>query len=438
MNDQALRFRFGIFVLASLILLAVLTILFGGFPSYFKRTDSYTLLFDTAQGVAPGTPVKRSGVRIGEVRSVKLNHETGRVEIVIRIDEKNPIPQGDRPTLVQSLLGGDASIAFIPPPERKAGEKLVPVAPGSVLEGFTPTDAGSLVQQTSDLVGPAKEALLEIKKLAQGINRMGPLVEDTIKDFREIGKMVRDVGPEMKQTAEEFRALSKATRDVIPEIRKTNEDIGTAVRTWNKVGERTDNILKTGEAKILRSIDRLEDTLKRIGDVFDDENQKSIRETLKNAKNASGELDGLIKESRVTLKQVTESLKRADSAIADLQKTLKPLGEKGPAILKSFEETSDTLNRTLKDVRELIQLAARSEGTVSKLVFDPSLYNNLNDSATMVNRILPRLDRVLRDVEIFADKLARHPELIGIGGVVRPSSGVKETPMPYRIYPTYP
>jgi phospholipid/cholesterol/gamma-HCH transport system substrate-binding protein len=52
----------------------------------------------------------------------------------------------------------------------------------------------------------------------------------------------------------------------------------------------------------------------------------------------------------------------------------------------------------------------------------------------MVTKILPRLDRVLRDMEIFADKLARHPELIGLGGALRPSSGMKETP-PYRIYP---
>jgi phospholipid/cholesterol/gamma-HCH transport system substrate-binding protein len=113
---------------------------------------------------------------------------------------------------------------------------------------------------------------------------------------------------------------------------------------------------------------------------------------------------------------------------------MKPLGDKGPAILKNLDESTDNLNKTLKDVRELIQLAARSDGTLSKLVFDPSLYNNLNDSAAMVTKILPRLDRTLRDVEIFADKLARHPELIGIGGALRPSSGSKESP-PYRIYP---
>ena len=85
-----------------------------------------------------------------------------------------------------------------------------------------------------------------------------------------------------------------------------------------------------------------------------------------------------------------------------------------------------------------MQVFARSDGTVQRLLGDPSLYNNLNDSALMVTKILPRLDRVLRDVEIFADKLARHPELIGIGGAIRPSTGIKESPFApphYRIYP---
>ena len=62
MNEQAIRFRFGIFVLAALILLAVLVILFGGFPNYFRRTESFTIEFGNAQGITPGTPVKRSGV----------------------------------------------------------------------------------------------------------------------------------------------------------------------------------------------------------------------------------------------------------------------------------------------------------------------------------------------------------------------------------------
>src|ERR1700686_1347838 len=169
MNDQAIRFRFGIFVLASLILLAVLTILFGGFPSYFKRTQSSTVVFANAQGVAPGTPVRRSGVRIGEVRSVALDNETGQVEVEIRIDEKYFLRKGDRATLSQGLLGGDATIAFLPPDDKKL-DNPTPVEPGSRLQGVTPADAGTLMQKTADLVQPAKEAVDEIKKVFESIN----------------------------------------------------------------------------------------------------------------------------------------------------------------------------------------------------------------------------------------------------------------------------
>ena len=38
------------------------------------------------------------------------------------------------------------------------------------------------------------------------------------------------------------------------------------------------------------------------------------------------------------------------------------------------------------------------------------------------------LDRALRDLEVFADKLARHPESIGLGGALNPSRGLKESP----------
>jgi hypothetical protein len=41
---------------------------------------------------------------------------------------------------------------------------------------------------------------------------------------------------------------------------------------------------------------------------------------------------------------------------------------------------------------------------------------------------LARAERIAGDLEVFADKVARRPELIGVGGVVRPSSGLKDSP----------
>jgi phospholipid/cholesterol/gamma-HCH transport system substrate-binding protein len=422
MNDQAIRFRFGIFVLASIILLAVLTILFGGFPSYFKRTDTYKIVFTNAQGVAPGTPVRRSGVRIGEVRTVALDNATGEVQVEIRIDDKYSLRKGDRPTLQQGLLGGDATIAFLPPEDKKLDDPT-PVEPGAVIKGVVPADAGALMQKTADLVQPAQEAVGEVKKVMESINKLTPLVKETLEEFREVGKMAKQVAPEVQKTAEEIRLLSKTTRETIPELKRTNEEIQVTVRTWGRVGERTDVLLKTNEEKIVRSIERMEEALKRVNVLLSDENQKLVQDTLKNFNSSS--------------KQIDSTLKKADGAIDEFQKAMKPLGEKGPTILKNVDEAADNLNRTLKDVRELMQAVARGDGTIQRLVTDPALYNNLNDSAAMVTKILPRLDRVLQDMEIFSDRLARHPELLGLRGAIVPSVGLKESPsvIPYRVIP---
>lgn len=433
MNEQAIRFRFGIFVLAALILMAVLTILFGGFPNYFKRTENYTIVFTNAPNVAPGTPVRRSGVRIGEVRSVKLDNATGKVVVDISVNENYTLPKADRPTLEQGLIGGESAISFLAPPPNVKNPDMSPVPPGSVLEGVSPPEPGTLVRETADLVKPAKETLDEIRKVFTGIDQMRPLLDETLKNLNAVSKMAKDA--ELADTSREFRLLAKSTREMLPEVKRTNDEIQAAARNWGKVGERTDVLLKVNEKKITDSVDRMEETLKRLNEILGDENQKNLRDTLRNAKNGSREFEELMKDSRVTVRQANESLKRADEAMAEFQKAMKPLGERGPKILKNLDDGMEEMSKTMKDLREILRVVARSDGTIQRLVADPSLYNNLNDSAIMVTRILPRLDQAMKDFEIFADKLARHPELIGIGGVIRPSSGLKDAPTPYHVYP---
>src|SRR4029077_3018291 len=106
----------------------------------------------------------------------------------------------------------------------------------------------------------------------------------------------------------------------------------------------------------------------------------------------------------------------------------KPMAERSQGIMRNLDESAEKLNGVLGDVRDLFRGFARGDGTLQRLLSDPSLYNHLNEAACLITRSLPRLDRILGDLEVFADKLARHPEAIGLGGVVRPGSGLKEAP----------
>ena len=76
----------------------------------------------------------------------------------------------------------------------------------------------------------------------------------------------------------------------------------------------------------------------------------------------------------------------------------------------------------------LLQTFGRGNGSIQKLLTDPAVYQNLDDAAGSLARVLARAEKISRDLEVFADKIARRPELIGIGGAVHPSSGLKEAP----------
>ena len=112
---------------------------------------------------------------------------------------------------------------------------------------------------------------------------------------------------------------------------------------------------------------------------------------------------------------------------------MKPLGERGPNLLRNLDETFDKANKIFGDVRELTRVFGESDGTLRRFINDPALYNNLDQAACMIAKMMPRLDRILKDFETFADKLARHPESIGLGGVVKPGSGLKDPPAPYPV-----
>src|SRR5262245_45229107 len=127
-----IRFRVGLLVLGSLVLLAALITAFSGFPSIFQQHHRYTIVFPEAPGVAAGTPVRRSGVRIGEVASVKLDEETGQVRVVISVERQHTIRRSDQAVLVHGLLGGDTTIDFLPAP---ANGQPLPLPPPGGREG---------------------------------------------------------------------------------------------------------------------------------------------------------------------------------------------------------------------------------------------------------------------------------------------------------------
>lgn len=443
MNEQAVRFRLGIFVLSSLIVLAVLIVLFGGRPTLFQASDKYTITFDNAPGVEPGTPVRRSGVKIGDVERVELDNDTGKVIIGIRVDKKYSLRKGDRAVLRQGLLGGDSVIDFIAP-EPGAVVDNTPLEPGALIPGQTQMDTGELVQQAGKVVQPAEESAKEMAKVLKKLDKMMPEIEATVKEFRDVAKATNELVPAVKETNKELQALTKSVQKTVPEVNKTLDEVQLAARNWSKVGERTDILLQTNEKKIVKALEDLSKTLEEMSKIFTADNREALNEILKNTSAASKDLgaiakntDLLLKDSLKTINKFSDTIGKADKVLDNLDKVTTPMAERSEKILKNLDEATAQLNTAMGEIRVFLQAVSKSEGTVYKLLNDPVLYNRLNEAAYMANKVFPRLDRILEDIETFADKIARHPELLGVSGAIRPSSGLKDLPPYPTVFPSY-
>ncbi|HEY8504409.1 MAG TPA: hypothetical protein VIL46_07480, partial [Gemmataceae bacterium] len=210
----------------------------------------------------------------------------------------------------------------------------------------------------------------------------------------------------------------------------------------NNFVEELRQVVQVNEPQFARAVKEFTETVDRIGETFSEENRKNLNTSLGNVARASENFEKLtvssdeaLQQVRKMLQRLDESLTRADEVIRNLRDITKPAAERSERITANADATLERLNALLADVHAVVRLAARSDGTLQRLLGDPRLYAQLEAAACGVVKLIPRLEGVLADLEVFADKIARHPELLGVGGAVRPSGGLKEAPHAPIAYP---
>ena len=79
MDERIMQFRVGVMVLATLIITAILVLLFGKVPSLVPHA-TYTIYvrFPEAPGVTRDTPVRKSGILIGRVSDIRFDKDDTR------------------------------------------------------------------------------------------------------------------------------------------------------------------------------------------------------------------------------------------------------------------------------------------------------------------------------------------------------------------------
>ncbi len=465
-----MQLKLGAFVAGALAILAGLIVFFGRAPELFSTKVRYALLFPEAPGIAPGIPIRKSGVRIGEVSTVDLDPDSGQVRVQIRLDKKYLPRKSEDAIITKGLLSGDTAIDFVP----RLGEDGQPVPReeewpiGSDIAGLAPITPRSLLTPASGILANAQQSLDKVAKAFEKLEKfqtVQPKLERALDEASETFKAVRGLVPEAKKTLDRLQNLLGSdvpppnNGGVVPasfldipsmiasqppalkqpadtaNLKELIKDIQEVARTARPAVDEMRAMIRRLEPDVTSAVKSARTTFDNVNEVLSPENKKQVTELLKNANavavsivRITAVLTTILEGAEKSLKNIDAVVSSAGLVITDIREFTKPLAAKSEALVTGVTDSADQLGKALVEVRGLLATFGKGNGSIQKLLTDPGVYQNIDDAAGSLARVMAKAEKITRDLEVFADKIARRPELIGVGGAVRPSSGLKDAP----------
>ena len=220
--------------------------------------------------------------------------------------------------------------------------------------------------------------------------------------------------------------MEQNVSNVIDSFEKTS-------REWQSVGHNLNQIIETNQGSLHDVVARAADALTQVTHtmkVMDETLEATSRlvadpRTQENLHRTLAALPTLTSETQKTLVVVRGAVQKMDENLTNLSDLTGPLSKRGVTLATHLENTLANMDLLTDQLAQFSKVLNSGDGSIRKLATDPDLYVNLDRSAQSAALLLRNLEPILRDLRVFSDKVARHPELIGVSGVLRGSSGLK-------------
>lgn len=368
MNERVMQFRIGMFVIVAGLVLTMLIIWFGESPSLLRGHSYLVVHYTEAPGVAEGIPVRKSGIRVGEVSSIAFDERPNQpdgVLVTLSLDRRYRLRAGTVPRITRSLMG-DASIDLLP------GTGPEPLATGN-----SPADA------------PVVE---------------GTVAADPSKALAAATVAFEQVGGTLKSIDAAATGLAK--------LSKNADNVGEFLATWKTTGDRVgaaadgiDRFIKANEKDFQPAVVNLREVSRKLNETLDPATQDSLRTGIKQFATASNQLN--------------DSLTNAAPLFKDLGAPVNsvPATDFGQAVRRLNLITSDLtlLSQTLRGPDGKLN----RDGSLQKLVTQKDLYENMSRFANSGTSTFEGFKPVIAAFRVFAERIARDPSALTRGALQR-------------------
>ena len=368
MNERVMQFRIGMFVIVAGLVLIMMIIWFGESPTILRDQVFLKVHYLEAPGIAEGIPVRRSGIKVGEVSAVEFDERPGLPEgviVTLALERKTKLKQGTVPRIARALIG-DVSIELVP------GSGVDPM-----LTGNTATNAPLIEGDVSP--DPAK-ALAAATKAFESVGGTLTAIEDAAKGLASVAKKAEGID------------------GFITTWTETGKNLGAA-------GDEINSLIKANQAEIGPAIAGIRSGAERFNAAFDEKTTAELKATIGRLSTASARLDAGLAD----LKPLMADLGASPNAT--------PVTNFGGAIWRINRIASDLglLTRALSDGKGNLN----PNGSIQQLFINSALYDNFNKASTAATEVIHSFRPVIASVKNFADRLNKDPAALTRGALQR-------------------
>jgi len=346
-----IELKVGIFIFAAII--GIIIFIFT--QTRVGKWTGYEIgvLFDYVGGLEIGSPVRVSGVRVGEVKKIEIIYEKSpKVFVKLKINPTVKIGKNSRFTIKTLGIIGEKYIEIYPSNEKefiKKGETIIGENPLSVdkianMGEEIATNLNKILSDVSKITGDKKvqdqikEILVSSKNVLDGVNnsfmKINNLVEGLSKTNNNLNNFIEENSSKISRTIEDVDLFFTSSKN---EIEKTMENVRDFLTLKDKADKLITDFSETSE--------EFKKTSLQIKEFFEKlETEGLIAKIMKEE-----EMIDDIKKEIVVLKETTEKIKDAS---------------------EKMSTTFDNLNKILVDLKS-------GKGSAGKFLYSEELYNEV-------------------------------------------------------------
>ena len=367
MNERVMQFRIGMFVIVAGLVLTMLIVWFGESPALFRSQDYVTVHYPEAPGVTEGIPVRKSGIRVGEVAAIRFDDRPNMpdgVLVTLALDRKYKIREGSVPRIGRALIG-DVAIDLLP----GTGPGPLPMGKtpndAPIIEGLVAPDPSSALAKASEAFDNVKGTLASIDDAAKGIaavTKKAGNIDQTLATFRDAGQSVRKL-------ADNLAGVTAAEGDfpaVVSNLRQLSDKLNTTL---------------------------------------DPRTRADLQSAVRQLNSGTAKLDKLLTDIQPLARDLGQDAGKAPTTAA------------GQAVMRINRITYDLalLTNKLGDGKGNLN----PNGSVQKLLTSAELYDNINSLALSARDVMGGAKTALGHINRFAERIANDPGALSRGVLQR-------------------